>query len=241
MSPSLASILQNKKNWQEIMKVCRENARDPRLREFYGAFTLKNDQPIDTVDFVALDFETTGLNLDSDGIVSIGLVPFSYQRVYCNKASHWLLQPRQHLAEHSVVVHGITHSAISDAPDLELVLEDVLKCLAGKMIVVHYNCIERDFLNRTLMTRLNEGIQFPVIDTMAIETSLYKNQGKNILSWLRRERPVSLRLVDCRARYNLPSHQAHNALADAIATAELFLAQVAYHYSGSTTLEELWI
>lgn len=228
-------------NWTHIMAEYRENVRDSRLRDFYAAFVLEKNLPIEAVPFVALDFETTGLDPITDDIISIGLIPFDLRKVYCSRASHWLINPRQPLAEHSVVVHGITHSEISKAPDLERILGEVLTCLAGKMIVVHYNRIEREFLNRALMKRLNEGISFPVIDTMAIEAFLHRRWRKNFWRRLKGGKTVSLRLVDCRERYNLPPHQAHNALADAIATAELFLAQVAHHYSGKTTLAELWI
>ncbi|MGW8192962.1 MAG: 3'-5' exonuclease [Desulforhopalus sp.] len=240
MFPPFGISRHRKLNWAHIMAECRKNVRDSRLRDFYAAFVLEENQPIEAVPFVALDFETTGLDPISDDIISIGLINFNLRKVYCSLASHWLIHPRQPLAEHSIVVHGITHSEIDEAPDLESILEEVLTCLAGKMIVVHYNCIERDFLNWALMTRLNEGICFPVIDTMAIEAFLHRRRRKNFWQHLKGDKPVSLRLVDCRERYNLPPHQAHNALADAIATAELFLAQVAHHYSGRTTLAELW-
>lgn len=241
MFPSIGINQTEDQNWPQIMAECRENVRDSRLRKFYAAFDLEKNLPIKTVSFVALDFETTGLNPMTDDIVSIGLVPFDLRRVYCSQVSHWLIRPRQSLAAGSVVVHGITHSKISEAPDLQRVLGEVLTCLSGKMIVVHYNRIEREFLNRALMTRLNEGIRFPVIDTMAIEASLHRKRIKNFWMRLRGEKPVSLRLANCRQRYGLPPHQGHNALADAIATAELFQAQVAHHYSGSTALAELWI
>jgi DNA polymerase-3 subunit epsilon len=35
-----------------------------------------------------------------------------------------------------------------------------------------------------------------------------------------------LRLAECRSRYNLPAYPAHNALMDALAAAELLLAQL---------------
>jgi len=241
MCPSCEIKPPGKLNWPDIMAECLKNVRDSRLQEFYAAFDLKRNQQIETVPFVALDFETTGLNPITDDIVSIGLVPFDLRRVYCSRTSHWLIHPRQPLAERSVVVHGITHSEIREAPDLECILGEVLTCLAGKMIVVHYNRIEREFLNRALMTRLNEGIRFPVIDTMAIEAWLHRRRIKSFWRRLRSEKSVSLRLANCRERYNLPPHQVHNAIADAIATAELFQAQVAHHFSGTTTLAELWM
>jgi len=49
----------------------------------------------------------------------------------------------------------------------------------------------------------------------------------------------SLRLTDCRSRYSLPAYHNHNALTDALATAELLIAQLQYHYRDDTPLAEL--
>ena len=42
----------------------------------------------------------------------------------------------------------------------------------------------------------------------------------------------SLRLFNLRERYKLPAYKAHNALSDALSTAELFLALMADLYPG---------
>ena len=49
-----------------------------------------------------------------------------------------------------------------------------------------------------------------------------------------------MRLADSRRRYNLPAYQAHHALSDALACAELLQAQIAHHYSPHTPLRQLW-
>jgi DNA polymerase-3 subunit epsilon len=41
--------------------------------------------------------------------------------------------------------------------------------------------------------------------------------------------PSALRLANLRKKYHLPNHFAHNALNDAVATAELLLAQIHHH------------
>lgn len=51
----------------------------------------------------------------------------------------------------------------------------------------------------------------------------------------------SLRLSDTRERYSLPLYQNHNALTDALATAELLQAQLSYHYRLDTPLSEIWL
>ena len=60
-----------------------------------------------------------------------------------------------------------------------------------------------------------------ILDTLAIEKK----------RMLRRQQPLvanQLRLFNLREQYGLPRYKAHNALEDAIATAELFLVQIAY-------------
>ena len=60
---------------------------------------------------------------------------------------------------------------------------------------------------------------------------------------LRRDRPIQtgdLALSGCRRRYHLPDYRAHNALCDALATAELLLAHIAHRARGGRlTLSEL--
>ncbi|MCP8690596.1 3'-5' exonuclease, partial [Marinobacterium sp. OS208] len=58
-----------------------ERVNDERLRAFYSAGLPAADTPLNELEFVALDFETTGLNPDKDGILSIGLVPFNASRI----------------------------------------------------------------------------------------------------------------------------------------------------------------
>ncbi|WP_404340176.1 3'-5' exonuclease [Pseudoalteromonas mariniglutinosa] len=216
-------------------------SNDDRIKQFYQAAISDGDQPINQTPLVALDFETTGLNYESDEIVSVGLVPFTTERIYCRESKHWVVQPaRQSLDEQSIIIHGITHSQVDGAPDFSAVIEPLLSALKGRIIVVHFAAIERHFLFNALYQRLQEGLEFAVIDTMVLEKrALQAKQG--LLGRLFKSRLGSLRLFDSRLRYSLPSYQNHNALTDALATAELLQAQLSYHYRSDTPLSELWL
>lgn len=88
---------------------------------------------------------------------------------------------------------------------------------------------------------IGEQLHFPVIDTMELEARLHR--GVNQPGWfarLRGVKPTSIRLADSRLRYGLPHYQAHHALVDALATAELLQAQVATHYHPDIAIRELW-
>ncbi|MCG9719928.1 3'-5' exonuclease [Shewanella sp. Isolate7] len=210
------------------------------LRQYYMGGLPDPDTPLAEIEFLAMDFETTGLNVDKDDIVSIGTVPFNLRRIFLNRAQHWTVRPREQLAEESVIIHGITHNDILDAPDFSAIFEQVLQQMTGKIMVVHYQEIERRFLERALINRIRQGIEFPVIDTMALETDIQNRQHGGLLNRLKGEKPGSVRLGQSRSRYGLPSYPPHNALTDAIATAELLQAQVAHHFDPSRPIKDFW-
>lgn len=225
-------------DWPSFMMAREGEMQDPRLKKFFQTGVCDPDIPVQDAPFVALDCETTGLNPQRDDIVSIGVVPFTSSGIACRKSEYWVLKPRQ-LREDSVVIHGITHSEIHRAPDLEKIFEDLLEVLAGKVVVAHCLDIERNFLHNALVQRLGEGVCFPMIDTMAIEAE-QQRQHTGWLKRLMRSHSCSVRLADARQRYGLPMYQPHHALTDALATAELFLAQLAHHYSPALPVKALW-
>jgi DNA polymerase III subunit epsilon len=226
-------------DWPARYKALADTAEHSALQRFYTDAFAQPNAAIKTVPFVALDFETTGLNSHNDDIVSVGLVPFTMQRVFCKHSRHWVVQPRRNLHEESIIIHGITHSEVDDAPDFKRIIEPLLDALRGRVVVVHYAAIERHFLYNALLLRIKEGIEFALLDTMEIEKrALQARQG--LLGRLLNSKLGSLRLTDCRQRYSLPAYKNHNALTDALATAELLQAQLAHHYRPDTPLAELW-
>ena len=228
-------------NWSAFYKVKAKQCKDSRLKKFYDAGTYHDETKLSDIEFVALDFETTGLDSTQNSIISIGLVPFNLNRIFCNQAKKSYVTPQDKLEEDSIVIHGITHSDLKGAPDLRRILEELLENLAGKVVVVHYRRIERDFLDLNLRALIDEGIVFPVIDTMQIEADIQKNQAKGFFHWFKPKRRESIRLANSRSRYNLPTYAPHDALTDALATAELFQAQVSYHFNPDTAIKDLWL
>ncbi|WP_028866594.1 3'-5' exonuclease [Psychromonas hadalis] len=228
-------------NWRAFLQLKAQLSKDKRLQNFYNQGTYSEDTLLCDIDFVALDFETTGLDAAKNSIISIGLVHFNLQRIFCRKTKSWYIDPQDNLKEDSIVIHRITHSDLNKAPDLLHILEQLLDELAGKVIVVHYRRIERDFLDSNLRALINEGIIFPMIDTMQIEANIQKKQSRKFINWLKRKPRESIRLSSSRLRYNLPTYPPHDALTDAIATAELFQAQVKYHFKSDTEIKKLWL
>ena len=67
----------------------------------------------------------------------------------------------------------------------------------------------------------------PVAGTLLQEEALLRRHGRII-------EPGALHSQDCRSRYNLLHVHGHNALLDALATAELLIAMAAHRSVGET-------
>ncbi|MBT8330410.1 MAG: 3'-5' exonuclease [Desulfofustis sp.] len=228
-------------DWATIISALSETARTLFFKKFYESCLTDPQASLGGLCYVALDFETTGLDLANDSIVSIGLVPFDLQRIYCRNARYWLVKQDGQLPESSVLVHGITHGQLDSAGDLGTIIKLMLGSLGNRMVVAHYHHIERQFLQEGARRCYDEAIQFPIIDTMLIEKAVTKRRGKTLLRLFDKPEKPSLRLPDCRRYYGLPVYRQHHALTDAIATAELFQAQVAHHFSKQTPISDLWV
>lgn len=226
--------------WPEYYAEQSKRCKDPRVKAFFDEGVVDPQTPLNEVPFLAMDFETTGLDPHEHGIVSVGMVPFTLSRIRCREASHFIVKPRQSLLHKSVTIHGITHSDVKGAPDLDDILQDFLPMLAKQVVVVHYRHIERDFLNLALLTRIQESLLFPVVDTMQLEELILNKQRSVVSSVLGKRSKLSLRLPDIRERYGLPRYNLHHALTDALATAELLQAQVAHHFDETTPISALW-
>jgi len=227
-------------DWPQQFASLAAAARHAALQAYYAAGVPTPDAPLSAVPMAALDIETTGLDPRQHEIVSVALVPFQLAQIQASRSRHWVVRPRGELTAESVAFHGITHAQIAVAPDLEAVLASLLAAMAGRVMVVHCRDIERDFLDAALRARWGEGLQFPVIDTMDLEARRHRQPPGFWARWRRQAPPPSIRLADSRSRYGLPLYRAHHAPTDALATAELLLAQVADRFAPQTPLGDVW-
>lgn len=194
---------------------------DCPLRDYYQVPFPMLDTDWRNVDYLALDFETTGLDKKKDEIISAGYSTIRGQSLMLGTSVHILAKPSKDIPEASAVVHGILDDQASSAQPLEEVLPILLDALAGKVMLAHHAAIEYEFINNACKRIYGFPFLGPVVDTLALEVRNYRSQDKAIQSG-------DLRLGKARDRYGLPRYPAHNALIDAIAAGELFLAQVAY-------------
>jgi DNA polymerase-3 subunit epsilon len=167
--------------------------------------------------FVALDFETTGLDPARDDVISFGLVPIADGRIDLSGALYREVAPRVEPRHSSIRIHHLRTQDLASAPPLSEVVEEFRQALAGRVILAWAAGVEIAFLRR-IFGGWDRTWRSRTIDVRTLIVAL---------EWDRQpatERdPGRYALGSAAERFGVPVEQTHHALDDAFMTAELFL------------------
>jgi DNA polymerase-3 subunit epsilon len=193
------------------------------LRDYLAVPFPGADTPLDELALLAVDIETTGLDPQADRVLSIGWVPVDGRAVRLSGARRVVVAHGEAVGQ-SATVHGLTDDVLAGGVALAEAVALLLRDLAGRVLLAHFARIETRFLS-TACERLWGGrMPCEVVDTFVLEQrALAGSAGGG--RWGREPEPGALRLWAARKRRGLPVYPAHEALVDALACAELYLAQ----------------
>lgn len=190
------------------------------MADFLAAPLPARHADVRELEFVALDLEMTGLDPRRDEIASIGYVVIRHGRICLEQARHQLIQIEGSVAQ-SATLHGLVDTDLTDGVPLAEVLTDLLDVLAGRVLVLHHAALDLGFLNVACRRLWDVPLVTRVVDTLALARHRHHHPH-------REPKEGELRLHAVRSQYGLPRYPAHDALSDALATAELYLALVAH-------------
>ncbi len=189
------------------------------MRDLLATAPPRDGTPLTDLPLLAIDIETTGLDPDQDQVLSVGFVPVDGRSIRLGGAAHAIIRADASVGR-SATIHGITDDAVAAGLPLADVLERTLDALTGRVLLAHFARIEVDFLTRACERTFGGTPLFTVVDTLTL--------GKQHLFRTRGAIPRGqLRLHALRERFGLPRYKAHDALVDALACAELYLALTA--------------
>lgn len=161
--------------------------------------------------FASLDFETTGLDLAKDAVVSFGVVPVLAGRVVVGEGIHQLVAPAVPSTPVSMKIHRILPRDLAEAPALEGARERLGAALAGRYLLAWYAGVELAFLRRIFGGRRRAWLRRTVdVRDLAIAV-----EGA--------DPDVRFGLSTTAERYGVPVASPHEAFDDALVTAQLFL------------------
>ena len=179
--------------------------------------------PVERCEFLAVDFETTGVDPTKHEIVSMGWVPVSGASIDLSQANYHLIKGVD--VGESATIHLITNEDLEGGIGLEQGLDLLLQALKERVLLAHFAGLEVGFLNAACKRLKGSKAKVTAVDTFAIERRHMERMGTY-------PRGEDLRLARVRERYGLPAYGNHNAFSDALACAELFLAQQAHNPAG---------
>ncbi len=204
------------KSKDQLRQQALTKASHPVMKKYLSQPFPSVKSPWDEIEIVSLDFETTGLNPRNRQILSYGKVHIKRGSIHLSTAKHELVRSESFIPEKSAVIHHITDDAVREARPIEQILPELLDDLEGKVMLVHYKKIEQGFLNAVCQKLYNSPFIIPTIDTLVLSHRVLEKRNHSL-------EPGQLRLFNLRDSFELPAYKAHNALNDAMTTAELFM------------------
>ena len=159
--------------------------------------------------FVCYDFETTGLHyVNGDKIIEIGAVKIENGKITERFMS--FIDPEKHIPEESSAISGIVDSDVQGAPTADKVLQDFYKFTRGA-IIIGYNNINFDnifLIGQGKDARWN-----------------FDNETDDVYKWAQKyvRGAKNYKLKTIADKLGVTLDNAHRAVYDALATAEVFI------------------
>jgi DNA polymerase-3 subunit epsilon len=181
--------------------------------------------------FASLDFETTGLDFDTDTIVSFGVVPVSGGRIQMRNAVHQLIEPHVPPTPRSQTIHGLRPQDLRGAPPLPEVLGTLRGALDQRFLLVWFADVEMHFLRMIFGGSVRRWRRRTIdVRNLAIAVDGLPADAR---------RQPGYPLTATAERFGVPVANPHDAFDDALVTAQLFLVLTSRLFGGSPRVRDL--
>ncbi|MFE6135820.1 3'-5' exonuclease [Bacillus sp. NPDC057893] len=158
------------------------------------------------LDYVVIDFETTGFNPYNDKIIQVAAVKYRNHELVDQFVSY--VNPERSIPDRITSLTGITNYRVSDAPTIEEVLPLFLAFLHTNVIVAHNASFDMRFLKSNVNMLGLPDPKNKVIDTVFLAKKYMKHAPNHKLETLKRMLGIRL--------------SSHNAFDDCITCAAVY-------------------
>ncbi|WEV44923.1 exonuclease domain-containing protein [Streptococcaceae bacterium ESL0687] len=155
--------------------------------------------------FAIVDLEATDAHLSQNKIIQIGLVILEDGQI--KKSYSQNINPHEKLTSHISSLTGLTDEILSQAVDFSEVAEEVYDLLEGSIFVAHNVKFDYSLMKKSFR-ELGIDFELPSVDTVELSRVFFPDFEKYSLEYLGQ-------------KLNLSHDNPHNALSDALATANL--------------------
>ena len=188
------------------------SARRDALRQ--QSFDLR--QPLAEMRWVVVDVETGGLDAERDPLLAIGAVAIEHGHIGLDASLEVGLAQARSTDAANILIHGISGSEQRAGSSPQAALLDWLEFARGTPRVAFHAAFDQAVLQRDERARLGLSPKAPWFDAAVVAPLLFPEAA-----------PRCRQLDDWLAHFGIAVYARHGALADAYATAELWLVLLA--------------
>lgn len=166
--------------------------------------------------WVVVDVESSGLDIHADKLIAIGAVGVRGNAIDASDSFEVVLRQDAVSTDENILVHGIggTEQRSGEAPAAALL--DFLEFIGGDPLIAYHAFFDESMLKRACQTHLGFTFAREWLDLAHLSPALLppgpleSRRGKGLDDWL--------------ADFGITVSERHRAVADAVATAQLWLA-----------------
>lgn len=173
-------------------------------------------RPFADHDWCVVDVETGGLDATRDPLLAIGAVRIAGGRIALDACLETGLAQTQATGAANILIHGISDSMQLGGAPPRTALLDWLEFAGSAPRVAFHAGFDQTVLHRETLARLGQKSPAPWFDAAVVAPLLFPDDA-----------PHCRHLDDWLARFDIAVFARHGALADAYATAELWLVLLA--------------
>jgi DNA polymerase III subunit epsilon len=119
-------------------------------------------------EWVALDTETTGLDVRNDQVVAIGAVRIVGNRLLTSERLELLVRPARAMSAASVRIHQLRERDVAHGLDQEKAMRRLLEFIGSRPLVGYYLEFDVAMLNREIWPLLGVRLPQPKIEVSAM-------------------------------------------------------------------------
>ncbi len=184
-----------------------------RLADWQSLPPSRRDTLISTGRCVVVDVESSGLNIRKDHLIAIGAVAITHGNVRLSDSLEIVLQQAQISGKDNILIHGIGGTAQREGMPPADALLSFLEYLGKDPLIAFHVAFDEAMISRAMRTHLGLRFRHTWVDIAFVAPALYPQLARRYRT-----------LDDWMGYFRIGNYARHNALADALSTAELLLA-----------------
>ena len=177
--------------------------------------------PAPAQEWVALDCETSGLNVRSDEIISIAAVRIVGNRIMSSERLELLVRPERGVSAESVRIHRLRERDLVNGLPIDDAVKRLMRFIGSRPLVGYYLEFDLAMLNRAIWPILGQGLPQPRIEVSAL---YYDYKFRQLPPYQQQvNADIDLRFATMMSELGMPLRDAHDALNDAMMAALAFI------------------